>query len=490
MDACLARYPAEAAELSPLLAVVAGLRSLAAPAPEMEPAAAGAARARFLARANALGQPAPVPIDEALDQSYAMLAAGAGVEDCLDRIPQHAAELRAMLETLLALQQVQQPAPQPAEAARSASRAAFLAQAAAVSQPAVAVEDALQASLEMTARGATVEQCLQAFPQHAAELRPALAVTSALQREVAGPPPAQPARQVAAQRKSFVASARAARRAARARPDGAGWLAGLFRQPAWARAAALLLVMLLTLGFGRVAVTTAASALPGDAFYRLKLAAEQARLLVTTDEGQRTALRQQFEQNRREEAAVVVEQQRQVQVQFSGVIESMADGALRIAGLDVAVLMPDGVVLIGQPEVGAVVTILAYSDGSGSLIARQVRVDVPASLPPPTAPAVEPTDTPRVEPPTATPTPTGTATPTATDTPGARPTFTPTPTASPTATPTMTATPTATATPTRTPTLTPTPTRTPQVRPNTFSGDIEERHPTWWLIAGRRVEIT
>ena len=53
-------------------------------------------------------------------------------------------------------------------------------------------------------------------------------------------------------------------------------MAGLFRQPAWARAAALLVVVLLTLGFSRVAVTAASDALPGDTLYPVKLAAEQA----------------------------------------------------------------------------------------------------------------------------------------------------------------------------------------------------------------------
>ncbi len=497
LDACLAMYPAEAAELEPALRVVLGLRVLAAPPPAMEPAAAQAARERFHARASALSQPTAVSFDEAVDQSTAMAAAGASLEECLDRFPHHAAELRPMLETLVALQQVRQPAPLPDPAERAAARRTFLAHAVALSRPSeTTVEEALEASLQMIARGAPVEACLRAFPHHAWELRQALAVTGALQSELACPAPARPARDLAAQRKAFVASAQATRRSARSRPAAADWLAGLagmFRQPGWARAAVMLLVVVFVLAFGRVAVTTAAGSLPGDPLYPVKLATEQARLLVTTDEGQRASLRQQFDQNRRAEAAEVVEQQRQVQVQFPGVIESMEDGVWRIAGMPLPVLVPGDAVLHGLPAVGARVIVLANSDGSGSLIALQVWVEVPSVLPP-AAPVdtATPTFTPRVEPPTSTPT--QPAPPAATDTPGARltPTWTPLVTATFTLTPTETVTPTVTATPTPSPTTTPTRTVTPTPlpRPVTFVGAIEVKHPTWWQVDGRRVEIT
>lgn len=342
----------------------------------------------------------------------------------------------------------------------------------------------------MVAAGSTVEQCLEAFPHYARELRSALVITEALQTEAAQPAPARPAQSVAAQRQSFVGAVKAARRTARQQP-GVSWLdalTGLFRQPAWARLTALLLIVLSLLGFGRVAVTAAAGALPGDTLYPVKLAAEQARLWVTPDVQQRALLRQQFEQNRREEVDVVVEQRRQVQVQFPGVIESMVDGHWRIVGLEMPLLVPGDAVVRGQPAVGARVVILAYSDGSGSLVARQVLVLAPAEETPPT-PTVTPTRTPLpTQPVFATLQPSATWTPTpessATWTPTASATYTPTPTATETATPTPSGTPTATPSPTATPTATFPP------RPRPIFGPIVEKQPTWWQVGQYGIIIT
>ncbi len=489
LDACLAMYPAESSDLLPLLRIVIGLQKLAAPAPAADPTTAGAARARFLARASALSQPALGTAEDAFEQSTALLASGASLEDCLDRFPYYAADLRPRLEMLVGLQQVRRLAPQPSPAARSTARGLFVARAAALGQPpSLSAEDALDASLRMVAAGAAVEECLQAFPHYARELRSALAITAALRTEVALPVPARPAQAIATPRQAFVESAGAARRAARTQQTGADWLgslAGLFRQPAWARAAMLILIVLLTLGFGRVAVTVASVALPGDTLYPVKLAAEQARLWVTADEDQRATLREQFEQTRREEAAVVTEQRRQVQVQFPGVIESMVDGVWRIAGLEMPVLVAGDAVVRGQPAVGANVTILAYSDGSGSLVARQVLVMAPADALPPAAMATSiSTRTPRPDPPALAPLlPT-----TATWTPGSRPTFTRTPTASPTLIPITTATPSGTTT--TTPSVTATSTSTLLPRPVTLYGAIQEQSATRWIVDGRDVVIT
>jgi hypothetical protein len=462
----------------------------------MEQDAAHTARTRFVARASALSRPAQATVDEAFEQSIAMMTAGVSLEECLDRFPHHAAGLRPMLHTWGELQQIHTPAPAADPAARSAARALFMARAAVLSQPSpVSVEDALDASLRMTAAGATVEECVQTFPHHARDLRSTLAIVDMLQAEVAQPAPTRPALVAAQQRQAFVKSANAARRARPARRAAAGWREswrGLFGQPAWARAAVLILVVLLAVGFGRVAVTMASVSLPGDTLYPVKLAAEQARLLVTPGEEQRASLRQQFEQTRREEAAVVTEQGRQVQVQFPGVIDSMVDGVWRIVGLEMPVFVAGNAVVRGQPAVGAHVVILAYSDGSGSLVARQVLVLTPAQVQLPTGTSTSPaTRTPRPELPVLALTPP----PAAIWTPGIRPTVTRTPTAvaPPSGTPTTTTTlPGATpGTPTTTATLGAgsTPTGTPVPRPVTFFGTIEEMGSSQWRVSGRTVLI-
>lgn len=492
LDACLANHPAEAAELSPLLAIVAALQSLAAPAPAMQPHTAQRARARFLARAKALSQQAPVQVEDALDQSAALLAGGSAAEACLDAFPHHAAELRPGLEIVAAMQLAGEPAPAPDPAVSAEARARFLAQAQAMAlrqAQRTPIEEALDASLAMIAAGKTIEDCLQAYPHQADELQPSLAIAAALQAQIAQPAPARPAAAVSKQRTTFLKAATAARRKSHSQPANAGWrqtLPGLFRQPAWARAAAMLLVVVLLFSFGRGAMTAAADALPGDALYPVKLAAEQARLLVTADEDQRAELREQFEQSRREEAAVVVQQHRAVQVQFSGVIESMVDGAWRIAGLATPVVVPGDAVMRGQPAVGAHVIILAYSDGFGNLVARQVLVQDAGMAPALTA---TPTITrPRpIQPPGIAPVPPA---PPARWTPRPRLTPTWTPVISPTLTVTLTPTPspTRTTTPSGTPTVTGTPTAAPV--PVQFTGPIQEKNAAWWRINGEIVRIT
>ncbi len=501
LEACLARYPGEAAELSPLLQIVVALRGLAAPVPAMKPAAAQDARARFLARASALSQPAMITSEEALAQASEDLAEGAALEELLDAFPHHATELRPGLEVLAALQQASAPAPERDPAERAEARSLFLAQAQAKAlsrPPQIAIEDALETSLEIVAAGQATEACLQAYPHYADELRPALAIVAALQTELAQPAPARPEPALRTQRRAFVAAAQAGRRKMRMQQAGAGWRQawqGLFRQPVWARAAALLLVAVLLFSFGRTAITAAAAALPGDALYPVKLATEQARLLVTTDEAQRAALRQQFEQTRRQEAVAVVEQHRQVQVQFSGAIESMVDGVWRIAGLETPVIVPGDAVVRGQPAVGAQVIILASSDGHGNLVARQALIVNADSAP---APSATPTftRTVRAQPPVVVPLPPA-APATATWTPGVRLTPSPTAvltgtrtlTATPTRTTTSTMTPTGSATPSGTPTVTTTPTATPGPAAVTFYGTIQEKNASWWLVSGRTVRI-
>lgn len=492
LDACLANHPAEAAELSPLLHIVAALQSLAAPAPAMHPDTAQLARARFLARAKALSQQAPVQVEDALDQSAEILAGGSAAEACLDAFPHHAAELRPGLEIVVAMQLAGEPAPAPDPAMRAEARARFLAQAQAMAlrqAQRTPIEEALDASLAMIAAGKTIEDCLQAYPHQADELQPALAIAAALQAQLAQPAPARPAADVSTQRTTFLKAATAARRKSYSQPAGPGWrqtLQGLFRQPAWARAAAMLLVVVLLFSFGRGAMTVAADALPGDALYPVKLAAEQARLLVTADEVQRAELREQFEQSRREEAAVVVQQHRAVQVQFSGVIESMVDGAWRIAGLATPVVVPGDAVMRGRPAVGAHVIVLAYSDGFGNLVARQVLVQDAGMAPAPTA---TPTFTrpPPMQPPVLAPVPPA---PPARWTPRPRLTPTWTPVISPTLTLTLTPTPspTRTTTPSGTPTVTGTPTAAPA--PVQFTGSIQEKNAAWWRINGYTVRIT
>lgn len=406
----VAAFPDEAAALEPLLRLVTGLRNLALPAPAQDAEFVAESRARLLARAAALREPAPVPAEEAFAASLDLLAAGVDPEECIDTFPHYAADLRPMLATVQALQGTAQPVPQRSPSTQSLGRQALLAAAAGTSR-----------------------------------------------RRQAATAPARSWRDV---------------------------LAGLFRPPArsWATAIALLLVFVLA----GATVVSARVALPGDALYGMKRASEEVQKALTVRPESRDRLESALEQLRRDEAALVAGQGREVELRFSGVISGMAGNLWEIEGVDVPLRIPAGLEIAPDMQVGSTVEVVAIADGQGSLVARQVRLLVPAPGPvlmvaPTATPTPTATSSPMPSPtasPSATPSPSDTATPRPTST------DTPTPTATATPSPTATQTPTRTATPTRTVTPTATPVRTVTIR---IFGLIEERHPDRWIISGQEI---
>lgn len=486
VEECLAAFPEPTGQLAGLLRVVSALREIAAePVPEREPAAVAAQRSRFLARAQALREAEAIDLEEALDRSVAMLAAGEDLEACVQVFPRHAAELRDLLAVISSLREVSAPPPAPNPTAAAAARKRFLARAQAMAQPtATTPEEAFALASQRVAEGMDVEDALDPFPHQAAALRPLLQTVQTL-RSAAEPAPIRPAAQVRAARQAFLA---AARRLAEARrrpaPTGSPWeaLRGLFRPLArgWAMAVVFLL---LAVALGSTSTVLARQALPGDLLYPVKRAAEQVQVVLTQEPVQRQRLLQRLEQLRRDEAELVARTRRQATLTFSGVVSELRPGELLLADLDVPLVLTADTRVEGPLAVGSTVEVTAVSDGSGRLTARTVLVSGPPA--PVAAPAVE-TATPTPQP---TATPTSTATPEPTATPTLLPTDTPTlpPTDTPTPTPTATASTTATrtATPTRTPTVTPTP-RPVDVR---IFGLIEEKHVNYWIVGGYTVWV-
>lgn len=434
-------------------------------------------------------------IEAIFDACLFKLERGATIEESLQGHAAEQAEIAPLLQVAAALRSLAAPVPARSEKSRQATRAAFLA-AAGVAREATPVspEDALEESLALLASGATVADCVAAFPGNAAQLRPSLDIASALQT-MAEPAPQRAAAQIANERAAFLASARTQARQPRKTGGLAAALVGLsalFRQPAWRAVAVVLLLLVTFFGVGGAALTLAAGALPGDALYPVKLAAEQVRVTVTRDESQRAQLLAVFEQRRRQEAVAVAGQGRQVAVQFPGTIESLLDGVWTISGMALPVFVPGDAEVSGAPAVGRQVLITGYSDGQGRLIARQVIVFGGGAAPSPT-PTATFTGTPgrAIAPPaqsTATARPRPSATPVTP--PTATATLTATPTISATATLTTALTATPSATPSGTPSVSPTPTGTLAPYPGSHFGLIEEIHPTWWLVNGLRIVLT
>ena len=135
LDACLADYPAEAAQLRPLVQTALGMADSFEAPPAPSAAKRAAARARFLAAAQADAAAAPVPaltpeaVMTVVDAIVARVRTGASLDACLAEHAAHAAELRPLVETALGVSASFAPAPAPDPAKRAAARARFLAAA-------------------------------------------------------------------------------------------------------------------------------------------------------------------------------------------------------------------------------------------------------------------------------------------------------------------------------------------------------------------------
>jgi hypothetical protein len=286
--------------------------------------------------------------------------------------------------------------------------------------------------MDLLRAGASVEDCLARYPEHAEELRPLLSLASAVKGI---PTPRPDLASVDANRMRMLDAVQNTAALNRQRgPSMFGWLGTLVRGPqgrpllrtALALAAVLILVSLST----AVLFASASDSLPGQTLYPVKRFSENVRLSVTLDAAARQDLRTEFRLERQREVGLVLESGQQATIEFRSTLDEIGDGYWIVGGLRVIV---DGdAVVEGQVVVGAMVIVHASAPGDGTL--RAIRLQVLAD--------------PALLTPVAADTPTPSATPTATPTPSLTPTATPTPTN--TATVTATPSPTATATPTHT----------------------------------------
>lgn len=378
-------------------------------------------------------------LSELMAECTNQMLAGTSIQDCLTRHPEHAHELKPLLETISEMRQLR-PVPERPATVATQRRAAFLA----------------------------AVQAMQPAPQPPP--RPLSAPSDWWQALV-----------------TWLIGPAGARRPLATVP--VGLLAVL---------AFIIVGGLLLTGI----VTASASALPGSPLYPVKLTVEQAQVLLTLDPSAREQLLNEFSQRRVAEAQAVVEKgYRVASLPLEGVIEEMMEDRWLVSGLQV-VLRPDSQV-IGTPAVGAGVQGRARAPGDGTLILLYAEVTAPAQpQSDPVMPSASPgpavvtaTATPRqpnaenrvVNPQEPLSVPAILHKPTE---PAA--TETPTATASPTPTATATTTPTATRTPTPTVTRTPTATFTlPPPRAQVkglIYGYVERIEGGWYTINGVTVE--
>ena len=133
------------------------------------------------------------------------------------------------------------------------------------------IEDILDRCIEAACAGRDPETILQQHPELADEVRPLLEIAAGL--EALPAPSASSRKMMTAMAKAFSQQAKSGAQAGRSKFF-------LARHPVLARAAAILLVVLIV-GWGTV--NASSSAIPGDILYRVKMLAERVRYSLTVN---------------------------------------------------------------------------------------------------------------------------------------------------------------------------------------------------------------
>lgn len=293
------------------------------------------------------------------------------------------------------------------------------------------LDAALDQCLTWMREGMDLKSCLDRFPEHAVQLRPLLEVAVDVVRVRV---PASPLEaRAAGQQRMLAAIAKKQERRAQAIP-AVLFLKQVFwsilpgrpgsLRPAWQLAAVVLTVLLFASGW--LTVSASASSLPGDALYFVKLASQRAQLALMFNPARQQLMADQFETQRRLDVQAVLKGQRQVVVEFQGVLQQFDSSLWVVGGLQVAV--QETTTISGKPNLGARVQVQAALPGDGRLVATGLRVESTAGpessddgQPTATQGATdtpEPTETPK---PTATPESTATLEATGTPTPSETP---------------------------------------------------------------------
>lgn len=130
----------------------------------------------------------------------------------------------------------------------------------------------------MLANGETTEQCLEKYPEYAAELEPLLRTAMVTNEAIDVTPSPE-----------FKARARYQLRVEMAGTDEKKRRFFLVRQPRWAMAV-VTVVMVLLLGSGTVLAADSENTLPGNPLYAVKIAAENVRLALTASNAAKAEL--------------------------------------------------------------------------------------------------------------------------------------------------------------------------------------------------------
>jgi hypothetical protein len=178
---------------------------------------------------------------------------------------------------------------------------------------------AFNSCLEQLQAGVPLETVLRKYPQCSADLRPVLEAVMAVW-EARGSDTVP----VAAMARSRAHLAEEVQRRLAVAPPINFW-------QRWYRslrfATVPMVILLAVIGFGLSGLASV-KALPGEAFYPVKLAAERFTLSLPASADVRLAREESFDNKRLQEVEALSEQQREQEVEFSGFLAKIKSGEL------------------------------------------------------------------------------------------------------------------------------------------------------------------
>jgi len=184
-------------------------------------------------------------------------------------------------------------------------------------------DDILDICLDrITIKGDSIEQCLESYPEQAAELEPLLRAALSTMKAASLIEP-RPAYKTSARNRLVSAlEAREKKKTERRMPLW-GW------QRRWAVALAAVVVLILV-GVGTV--SAAASSLPGDTLYPVKTTAEKVQGFFTFGSEAKANFYMKLAERRLDELKLLVESNRDVPQSVLGAMSTETNGAIEILG--------------------------------------------------------------------------------------------------------------------------------------------------------------
>ena len=198
-------------------------------------------------------------------------------------------------------------------------------------------EDAVIAALNDLEQGHTIEEILDRYPQHEAELRPILETATGLSGLQSAP--SNEARRASRQR--LLAEAQRLRVGSHRENSRPRWQQFFYSFASFA----LVLVLL-----GAIVIPAADDAIPGDILYPVKRSAESVQLFLAPAH-EKEELLAEFVEERNHEVYEMVELGRDGEAGYVGIIKAIGPDYWEIGRITANI--DDSTVITGEPEVGA-----------------------------------------------------------------------------------------------------------------------------------------